>query len=197
MMPVKDGIELCNTIKHDEFTSHIPVILLTAKVGAENEITGLKSGADAYITKPFNSKRLLVEVDRLIKSRQQLKERYSQEFVVNPDLAITSTETEFLKRLQTVLDEYITDPEFKSERMSDLLQMSRTQLHRKLKSVYGLSTSEFIRSQRLKLSLQLLKKSDATISEIAYQIGFNSPSYFIKCFKETYNSTPSDYFKSL
>lgn len=194
MMPVKNGIELCNSIKQDRLTSHIPVILLTAKVGEENEIEGLKSGADAYITKPFNSKLLLVEVDRLIKSRQQLKELYSKEFIVNPDLAITSTETEFLKRLQTVLDAHITDPEFKSERMGELLQMSRTQLHRKLKSVYGLSTSEFIRTQRLKLSLQLLKESDATISEIAYQVGFNSPSYYIKCFKETYNSTPSDYY---
>ncbi|WP_120201303.1 hybrid sensor histidine kinase/response regulator transcription factor [Ichthyenterobacterium magnum] len=197
MMPIKDGIELCNAIKHNEFTSHIPVILLTAKVGAENEIIGLKSGADAYITKPFNSKRLIVEVDRLIKSRQRLKELYSKAFTINPDLAITSTETEFLKKLQDVLDAHITDPEFKSERMSELLLMSRTQLHRKLKSVYGLSTSEFIRSQRLKLSLQLLKESDATISEVAYQIGFNSPSYYIKCFKETYNLTPSDYSKSL
>lgn len=195
MMPITDGIELCNTIKHDVLTSHIPVILLTAKVGEENEIIGLKSGADAYITKPFNSKRLLVEVDRLITSRQHLKELYSQEFIVNPDLAITSTESKFLKRIQSVLDEHITNPDFKSERMGALLQMSRTQLHRKLKSVYGLSTSEFIRSQRLKLSLKLLKESDATVSEIAYQVGFNSPSYFIKCFKETYNSTPADYYK--
>lgn len=196
-MPVKNGIELCNTIKHDKLTSHIPVILLTAKVGEENVMEGLKTGADAYITKPFNSKRLLVEVDRLIKSRQHLKALYSKEFIVNPDLAITSTETQFLTQLQTVLDKHITDPEFKSESLSEFLHMSRTQLHRKLKSVYGLSTSEFIRSQRLKLSLQLLKKSDATISEIAYQVGFNSPSYYIKCFKKTYNSTPSDYFKTL
>ena len=197
MMPVKDGIALCNDLKHNALTSHIPIILLTAKVGEEHEITGLQTGADAYITKPFNSKKLQTRVTQLIDNRKQLKQHYSNEFTISPELAVTSTETEFLKRLQDVLNAHITEPDFTSERFGELLAMSRTQLHRKLKAVIGQSTSEFIRIQRLKLAVKLLKQSDINVSEIAYQVGFNSPSYFTKCFKEHYGSTPNDFLKTL
>ncbi|WP_299335800.1 hybrid sensor histidine kinase/response regulator transcription factor [uncultured Psychroserpens sp.] len=193
MMPVQDGIALCNTLKYNELTSHIPIILLTAKVGEENEIEGLKTGADAYITKPFNSEKLELRVKKLIENRQQLQKHFSKDFNINPELSITSTEADFLKRLKTVLDDKITDSDFTSEAFSIAMNMSRTQLHRKLKAIVGMSASEFIRSQRLKLAIELLKKSDATTSEIAYQVGFNTPSYFIKCFKDVYNCTPSDY----
>jgi len=193
MMPISDGIALCNTIKYNTLTSHIPVILLTAKAGEEDEIIGLKTGADAYITKPFNTKKLQARVDQLIHNRKQLQTHYSRTFSINPDLAITSTETEFLVKLQDVLDEHITNSDFTSEKFSELLLMSRTQLHRKLKAIAGMSTSEFIRSQRLKIAAELLVKSDDTISEVAYKVGFNSPSYFIKCFKLQFNSTPSEY----
>jgi DNA-binding response OmpR family regulator/anti-sigma regulatory factor (Ser/Thr protein kinase) len=193
MMPIQDGIELCHAIKTNELTSHIPVILLTAKVGEKNEIEGLKTGADAYVTKPFSSEKLKVQVEQLIESRLQLQNHFSSTLQINPKLAITSTETEFLKRLQKVLDEHITNPEFTSERFCQLMHMSRTQLHRKLKAITNMTTSEFIRSQRLKLAIDLLEKSDATISEIAYQVGFNTPSYFNKCFKETYGCTPNEY----
>ncbi|MEM5564277.1 two-component regulator propeller domain-containing protein [Psychroserpens sp. AS72] len=193
MMPVKTGIDLCNTLKYNELTSHIPIILLTAKVGENNEIEGLKTGADAYITKPFNSEKLLLRVRKLIENRQQLQKHFSKDFSINPELSITSTEADFLKRLKQVLDHKITDSNFTSEAFAEAMHMSRTQLHRKLKAIVGKSATEFIRSQRLKLAIDLLKKSDATISEIAYQIGFNTPSYFIKCFKEAYNCTPTDY----
>ncbi|WP_298898958.1 two-component regulator propeller domain-containing protein [uncultured Psychroserpens sp.] len=193
MMPIQDGIALCNTLKYNELTSHVPIILLTAKVGEENEIEGLKTGADAYITKPFNSEKLQLRVKKLIENRQQLQKHFSKDFTINPEISITSTEAEFLKRLKLVLDEKITNTDFTSEAFSEAMHMSRTQLHRKLKAIVNMSTSEFIRAQRLKLSIDLLKKSDATISEIAYQIGFNTPSYFIKCFKDTYNCTPNEY----
>ncbi|PWK19672.1 two-component regulator propeller domain-containing protein [Xanthomarina spongicola] len=193
MMPIQDGIELCHNIKTNELTSHIPIILLTAKVGEENEIQGIKTGADAYVTKPFNSEKLKIRVEKLIESRLKLQKHFSKTLSLNPELAITSTETEFLKRLQTVLDTHITNPEFTSERFAKLMQISRTQLHRKLKAITNMTTSEFIRSQRLKLAEDLLKKSDATISEIAYQVGFNTPSYFIKCFKEIYHCTPNEF----
>jgi signal transduction histidine kinase/ligand-binding sensor domain-containing protein/DNA-binding response OmpR family regulator len=193
MMPIKNGIELCNTLKYDELTSHIPIILLTAKVGEDHEIEGLKTGADAYITKPFNREKLILRVKKLIENRQQLQKHFSKDFTIHPDLPITSTETDFLKRLKVVLDEKITDPDFTSEAFSEAMVMSRTQLHRKLKAIIGMTTSEFIRTQRLKLAIDLLKKSDATVSEIAYQVGFNSPSYFIKCFKEIYSCTPTEY----
>lgn len=193
MMPVQDGIALCNMLKYNELTSHIPIILLTAKVGNDNEIEGLKTGADAYITKPFNSEKLQLRVEKLIENRQQLQKHFSKDFTINPELSITSTEVDFLKRLKLVLDEKITNSNFTSEAFAKAMSMSRTQLHRKLKAIVGMSTSEFIRSQRLKLAIGLLEKSDATISEIAYQVGFNTPSYFIKCFKEAYNCTPNDY----
>ena len=193
MMPIQDGIALCNELKYNELTSHIPIILLTAKVGDENEIEGLRTGADAYITKPFNSEKLKLRVKKLIENRQQLQKHFSKDFTINPELAITSTETEFLKRLKETLDIEITNPDFTSERFAEAMNMSRTQLHRKLKAIVNMSATEFIRSQRLKLSLTLLKQSDATISEVAYQIGFNTPSYFIKCFKETYGCTPNEY----
>ncbi|MFD2917628.1 hybrid sensor histidine kinase/response regulator transcription factor [Psychroserpens luteus] len=193
MMPVKDGIALCKNLKNNEFTSHIPIILLTAKVGEINEIEGFKTGADAYVTKPFNREKLLLRVRKLIENRQQLQKHFSKDFSINPQLPITSTEGEFLKRLKVVLDKKITDSDFTSEAFAETMAMSRTQLHRKLKAIIGMTTSEFIRSQRLKLAIGLLKKSDATVSEIAYQVGFNTPSYFIKCFKEVYNCTPLEY----
>jgi len=195
MMPVQDGIALCNELKYNELTSHIPIILLTAKVGEKNEMEGLKTGADAYVTKPFNSENLKMRVGKLIESRKQLQKRFSKDFSIQPELAVSSTEASFLSRLKMVLDKEIIQPTFTSEQFAKAMLLSRTQLHRKLKAIFNMSASEFIRSQRLKLSLQLLKESDATISEIAYQVGFNTPSYFIKCFKETYHCTPNEYYQ--
>lgn len=196
MMPEIDGIQLCNTLKTNELTSHIPIILLTAKVGEENEIEGVKTGADAYVTKPFKSEKLKIRVEKLIENRRQLQKHFSKTLSIKPELSITSTESDFLKRLQTVLDEHITEPDFTSERFGKLMHMSRTQLHRKLKAISGMSASEFIRSQRLKLAIRLLEESDASISEIAYQVGFNTPSYFSKCFKEVYNCAPNEYLSN-
>lgn len=196
MMPEVDGIQLCNTLKTSELTSHIPIILLTAKVGEENEIEGIKTGADVYVTKPFNSEKLKIRVEKLIENRRQLQKHFSKTLSINPEIAITSAESEFLKRLQTVLDEHITDSEFTSDRFGKLMLMSRTQLHRKLKAITAMSASEFIRSQRLKLAIRLLKESDDSIAEIAYKVGFNTPSYFGKCFKEVYNCTPNEYLSN-
>ena len=194
MMPIKNGIELCETLKKDEKTSHIPIILLTAKTGEENEIIGLSTGADAYITKPFNPKKLTIRVQKLIELRKKLSSRYKQDLDLTPkDIAITSTDEKFLTRVEKVLNSNLTDPSFNAESFSKLIGMSRMQLHRKLTAITGLSTTAFIRSQRLKVAIQLLKNSDATIAEIAYASGFNTASYFIKCFKEAYGKTPTEY----
>lgn len=194
MMPVKNGIELCNTLKEDEKTSHIPIILLTAKSGDENEIVGLNTGADDYITKPFSAKKLIVRVQKLIELRKKLRSRYKQDVDLTPkDIAITSTDEKFLIRVQAILKGNLTDPAFNAESFSKLIGMSRMQLHRKLIAITNLSTTAFIRSQRLKIAVQLLKNSDATIAEVAYTSGFNTASYFIKCFKEVYGKTPSEY----
>lgn len=194
MMPVKDGVELSKTLKTDERTSHIPIILLTAKAGDENELKGLETGADDYITKPFNNELLKVRVQKLVELRAQLRSRYSQEVILRPkDIAVSSTDEKFLERVQQLLDERLTDPSFSAEAFSREIGMSRMQLHRKLKALVGLTTTEFIRSQRLKLAAYLLETSDINMSEVGYSVGFNDPSYFAKCFKEAYGSTPTQY----
>ena len=196
-MPVCDGIELCNTLKTDERTSHIPIILLTSGVGEEQELKGLQSGADDFITKPFKLRLLQSRVENLISSRKALRDRYSQEMVLKAkDIALTPTDVQFFNRVQEVLDEQLSNPDFSVELFCKSVGMSRMQLHRKLMTYTGLSTSAFIRSQRLKQAVQILGAADTSISEVAYAVGFNTPSYFIKCFKETYKKTPLEYFES-
>lgn len=196
-MPICDGIELCNTLKTDERTCHIPIILLTAGIGEEEELKGLQSGADDFVAKPFKLPLLEKRVDNLIETRRALRGRYSQEVVIKAkDIAITPTDEIFLNRLQEVLDGHLSDSEFDTQAFCREIGMSRMQLHRKLLAFTGLSTTAFIRSQRLKQAVQILQTSKATINEVAYTVGFNTPSYFIKCFKEVYKTTPSEYLQS-
>ena len=195
-MPILNGIDLCNTLKTDERTSHIPIILLTARVGEENELKGLTSGADDFMSKPFKITLLKQRMANLIHIRKALRNRYSEEFILKPkDITITPSDEIFLNKIQQILDENLTDPSFNAAAFSKKAKMSRMQLHRKLQAYTGLSTTAFLRSQRLKQALRLLKSSNLTINEIAYTVGFNTPSYFIKCFKETFKKTPSEYYK--
>lgn len=196
MMPVKDGIELTKTLKADERTSHIPIVLLTAKAGDENELMGIDEGADDYITKPFNQKILKSKVTSLIALRKKLQSRYRQEVILKPqDIAITSIDQLFLEKTQKVFDENLSEPSFTAVAFSLAVNMSRMQLHRKLKALLGVSTSEFLTSERLKLSIELLKTPNANVSQVAYSVGFNDPNYFTKCFKKAYKCTPSAYMK--
>ncbi|NNF74366.1 MAG: response regulator [Flavobacteriaceae bacterium] len=196
MMPGMDGLELSSTLKLDERTSHIPIILLTAKSGDEHEMEGLKTGADAYVTKPFRAANLKIRVDQLIDLRRKLRQRYDQEADVNPkELSLSTADQRFFERLQKILDTQLTDPQFNADRFASEMAMSRMQLHRKLKALTGLSSSEFIRSQRIKMAVKILKTREVSVSELAYDIGFNTPSYFIKCFKEALGQTPLEYQK--
>jgi signal transduction histidine kinase/ligand-binding sensor domain-containing protein/DNA-binding NarL/FixJ family response regulator len=198
MMPKTDGIELCQTLKSNMLTSHIPIILLTAKVGDENEIKALEVGADDYITKPFKSKILVKRITNLINSRKNLQLRYTQHSNLKAkDLAITSMDEDFLNQVEVILNKHLSEPDFNAVKFSKLMLVSRMQLHRKIIALTGLSTTSFIRSQRLKKAMSLLINSDFTISEIAYQVGFNTPSYFIKCFKKSYGYTPNDYISRM
>ena len=193
MMPEIDGIELTRQLKSDEITSHIPIILLTAKAGEENELIGLENEADDYILKPFSAEKLNKRVQNLIGIRKKLREKFNQELVLKPkEITLSSHDTAFLQKVQQLLDEKLTSNEFTTEYFSTAIGMSRMQLHRKLKSLVGLSTSEFIKSQRLKLAFDLIKNSQDNISGIAYAVGFNDPSYFSKCFKEAYGKSPSE-----
>ncbi len=197
-MPICTGIELCNALKIDKRTSHIPIILLTGSIETENELNGLESGADDYISKPFKLPVLEKRMDNLIQIRKGLKSKYTQEYVLKAkDIAITPTDEVFLTKVQAILDEHLSDSEFNATAFHQKVGMSRMQLHRKLQTYTGLSTTEFIRSQRLKQAVLILKTSDATINEVGYAVGFSTPSYFIKCFKETYHNTPQEYAKSI
>ena len=193
-MPGQDGIALCRKLKADERTSHIPVVLLTARSLEEDELRGLQSGADDFVTKPFNIRTLEKRVANLISSRRALRNRYRQETVLQPqDIAIAPPDEALLARIQRILDQHLTDPSFNAEGFARMIGLSRMQLHRKLQAFTGLSTTAFIRSQRLKQALPLLSTSQLTINEVAYSVGFSTPSYFIKCFKETYHKTPAEY----
>ena len=196
-MPLKDGIVLCNTLKNDERTSHIPIILLTADTTEENELKGLESGADDFVAKPFKLRILEKRLENLIGLRKALRSRYSQEFILKPtDISITSTDEAFLNKLQIIIDADFSNPDFNAVAFSKKIGMSRMQLHRKLMAYTGLTTTAFIRSQRLKQALEILKTSDSTVNEVAYTVGFNTPSYFIKSFKEIYKKTPTEYLQT-
>ncbi|MBT8292857.1 MAG: response regulator, partial [Eudoraea sp.] len=197
-MPLATGIELCNVLKADERTSHIPIILLTGNAGEEEELKGLQSGADDFVTKPFKLPLFERRVQNLIESRRALRSRYSQEIILKAkEIAITPTDEVFLNKVQKVLDEQLSDATFNAKMFASAVGMSRMQLHRKLTAITGLSTTEFIRSQRLKQAAQILKTSDATINEVAYTVGFNTPSYFIKCFRKIYKKTPAEFLQEI
>jgi signal transduction histidine kinase/DNA-binding response OmpR family regulator len=197
MMPNTDGFEFTKQIKNNELTSFIPVILLTAKTSNEAHLEGLKSTADAFLTKPFNNDIVKATVNQLITERRKLHLRYSQELVLKPvDIVINSVEEKFIVKLQDILEKELSNSEFSSEDFASAVGMSRMQLHRKLKSLLGVSATEFLRNERLKAAADLLKKGNGNISEIAYAVGFNDVSYFSKCFKEMFSVTPSDYLNS-
>ncbi|MCW5518532.1 response regulator [Aureitalea sp. L0-47] len=194
MMPNINGVELCGKLKQDERTSHIPIILLTAKADDSSEFEGLETGADDYVLKPFSTRMLSTRVKNLVKSRAKLRQRYSKEVVLKPaDISINDADARFIVRLKKVLDEKITEESFSVEEFSKDLHMSRMQLHRKLKALTGLSASEFLRTERLKLAYELLQNKELNINEVCYKVGFNNPSYFSKCFKEAFGILPTEY----
>lgn len=194
MMPVMNGLELTRLLKNNELTSHIPVILLTAKASDSSKLEGLETQADDYITKPFNTNELKARIRNLILNRKKLQEKYSKNIVVNPsDIEVVSIDERFLQKALCIVENNIGEPGYSIEKFSKDLNMSRTQVHRKLNALTGQSASEFIRSLRLKRAAQLLKQKSGTVSEIAFLTGFNNLSYFTKSFKEQFGIAPSEY----
>ena len=176
MMPGKDGYEVCASLKQNEKTSHIPIILLTAKVSSEDKIQGLENQADDYLTKPFVPKELLVRVHNLIDSRRKLRERYQRELILKPtEVSLNSIDELFIKRLLKIMEEHIGDEKFGVEQLAREVGMSRSQIHRKMIALSNQSPNHFIRTFRLTRAMELIKKKTATASEIAYQVGFSSP----------------------
>ena len=194
MMPEIDGFQFCRMIKTDIRTSHIPVILLTAKSSGESKIEGLETGADDYLTKPFNAAELRARVKNLINQRRNLRERFSREIYLNPkDVTVTSMDDRFLKKASEIAEQKISDPDFSVTNFVKEMGLSRTNLYRKLNALTGLSVKEFIRNIRLKRAAHLLQNHYGTISEIAYAVGFNNPSYFTECFRKQFRQLPSQY----
>ena len=194
IMPEINGIELCANLKTDERTSHIPIILLTAKSSMENKLEGLETGADDYLTKPFNISELQVRVSNLIDQRKKLRERFRKELLLEPkDIAVTSADEKFLYRISNLVEKHIADYNFSVDIFAKEMGMSRMQLHRKLHAVTGQSASDFIRNFRLKRAAKLLLGNYGNIAEVAYDVGFNNPSYFSECFKKLFGSLPSEY----
>lgn len=195
MMPKMDGLELCRKLKTDLRTSHIPVIMLTAKAGMSNKIEGLETGADDYLTKPFDAKELMARTKNLIEQRQKLRELYStKETQIDPKrITLTSIDQRFLEEVLSLLEENYSDSSFGVPKMQTALAMSKTQLHRKLKALTNEAPGELLRNFRLKRAAQLLSQKADSVTQIAYKVGFNNLSYFAKCFKELYGVAPSSY----
>ncbi|APZ45576.1 hybrid sensor histidine kinase/response regulator [Polaribacter reichenbachii] len=196
MMPVMDGIEFCNQIKSRKETSHIPIVLLTAKLSKENEIEGLKTGADAYIRKPFDVEILELKLSNILKFREELRSKFNLEITLQPkEVTVTSMDERFLQQAMEVVEKHMTNTDFNVEMLIKEMGYSRTNLYTKFKEITGLSSSEFIRSIRLKRAVQLFEQSDLSVKEIMYMTGFNTASYFAKCFKKQFGVIPSQYVK--
>ncbi len=196
MMPKMDGYGLCKKVKADERTSHIPVILLTAKAAREDKLEGLETGADDFLSKPFDPDELLVRINNLITQREKLKEKYINWF--KPKLEkekekILSLDDKFLIKAQQVVEQNLSDPEFSVEFFAKEMAISRVQLHRKLKALTNQSGGEFIRILRLNKAADLLLQRTGNISETAWDVGFNDPNYFTTSFRKHFGISPSEY----
>ncbi|MFO7448146.1 MAG: two-component regulator propeller domain-containing protein [Ignavibacteriaceae bacterium] len=189
-----DGIALCSKLKNDEKTSHIPIIMLTSYSSREYQIKSLSEGADVYLTKPFNIDILEAQMINLLETRKKLQEKFSSEFVLGPNkIPVTDIDEKFLKRLTETVEEHISDTKFNADILSEKIGMSRMQLYRKLRGLTNQTVHEFIRNIRLKRAVQLLEQKRMTITEIAYEVGFNDLTYFARCFRKQYDKSPSEY----
>lgn len=194
MMPKMDGLELCRKLKSDERTSHIPILLLTAKAGKISKIEGLETHADDYITKPFDADELLLILRNRIEQRARMRKRFSKEINLQPkDIAITSADERFLQKTADIVEEHMEEFDFDVETFVGEMQLSHRQVSRKLKSLTDLSPVQYIRILRLKRAAQKIEKQEDTISQIAYSVGFNNLSYFSKSFKNQFGKNPSEY----
>lgn len=193
MMPGKNGLELCRELKTDVRTCHIPVILLTARSSQEDRLSGLETEADIYLTKPFIPEELELHVRNLVNSRKKLRDYFQQHRKIEPQkMAFNSVDEKFLENLLTQLEANYMDEQFTVEQLAALVNLSRSQLHRKLISLTGQAPNRLIRTFRLKKAYDMVSQQAASIAEIGFHVGFSSPAYFTKCFEEEFGLTPSE-----
>jgi signal transduction histidine kinase/ligand-binding sensor domain-containing protein/DNA-binding response OmpR family regulator len=197
-MPKMSGLELCSKIRHDERTAHIPIILLTALTEEEDQLAGTASGANDYITKPFNFEILLSKINGLLQMQQTLKKTYQKQVdIQSPEMIIISEDQKFLTNTLNCIEKNITNPNFSVEELSRHMSLSRVSLYKRLLTLTGKTPVDCIRTIRLKKAVQLLEKSKLSIAGVAYEVGFNNPTYFSKVFKEEYGVLPSEYIHEI
>ncbi len=194
MMPHVDGLQVCTKLKADERTSHIPIILLTAKTDIESKLEGLNTGADDFIPKPFDMDELKLRVRNLIGLKKKLQEKYANQIILKPKkLPVQSMDERFLEKALAIVENHMNNTNFGVDIFARETGMSTSQLYRKISALTGHTPNDFIRNMRLQRAADLLNTKAGTVSEIAYQVGFNNLSYFAKCFKEKFGSTPSEF----
>ena len=194
MMPVLSGIELCKKLRNQVITSHIPIIILSAKTGIIQQIEGLEMGADVYMIKPFNIDILKVQVQRLISFKQAIYLKYLKETTLIPqDSGTNKLDDDFIRKVLAFIEENLTDSDLNVDQLANCVSLSKVQTYRKVKAISGLSIVEFIRTVRLKKASQLILENRLNFSEIAFTTGFSTPSYFSKCFHDHFGKTPSEF----
>jgi len=193
MMPKRDGYELCKFLKSNVITNHIPVILLTAKAGQENKMSGLTYGADAYMAKPFESDELLIRMNNFIQARNKIWDQFkSIGGLLAEDLSLNSIDDQFFQKIQSEIQDNISNEQFSVEDLAKAVGFSRSQLHRKLKAVVNKSANQLIRETRLHRAKSILDKKSMPVSEVAYAVGYSNLSYFTKSFKDNFGYVLSD-----
>lgn len=196
MMPNMDGLEMCKAIKDDENTSHIPILILTAKSSEDTQVEGYNIGADSYLPKPFSTEVLKASIFSLIKNREQLKKRFQKEIEIKPDIiSNTPADAKFLGKILNIIKDNISEAEYSVEQLAADYGVSRIYLNRKIKALTGETTIEFIRNIKLKYAADLLMQNKLTVSEVAWEIGYNDIRTFRKRFKEKFDETPSEFSK--
>ncbi|MFW5663623.1 MAG: ATP-binding protein [bacterium] len=194
MMPKRDGYQFCKDIRTDERTSHIPVIMLTARAGLDDKIDGLKTGVDAWLTKPFNARELKANVKNLIHQRKLLRKRFSRATVIRPsEVSTVSVDQAFLEKIVKTIETHFEDEQFSVEILAENVNMSVSQLNRKLKALIDQTPGQLISSLRLQRAADLLAQKAGSVSEIGYEVGFTDNAYFARAFKKQFGCSPSEY----
>lgn len=198
IMPKMDGLQFCRNLKHDERTSHIPVIMLTAKIAVEQQLEGLESGADLYLTKPFSVQVLQTYIANLLRSRDAVRQRYSQKVFLNPlEVEVGTVDKKFMERLMQTINKKLADPEFNVTDLSREIGMSKAVLYKKFHALSDVPIGEFIKTLRLRKAAVLFAEDKLNVSEVAWEVGFNDRKYFSKEFKKFFGRSPSEYIDAL